>query len=48
MGFIGSVLLFSWLGLCLALVCCGALLLAVRVTPLVARQRAALYGVGRG
>jgi hypothetical protein len=35
------------LGICSTLVCCGALVLLIRVPPLVSRQRAALWGVGR-
>lgn len=35
------------LGLCSVAVCCGVLAIIVSLTPLLDRQRAALWGVGR-
>ena len=46
----GQLLTFSFyfaVGTCSTLVCCGALVLLVRVSPLVSRQRATLSGVSR-
>jgi len=46
----GQLLSFSYyfvLGICSTFVCCGALVLLVRVPLLVSRQRATLSGVSR-
>lgn len=47
MGFIVAFGFLFLVGLCSVVVCCGALVLLIRVSPLVSRQRAALWGVGR-
>jgi hypothetical protein len=47
MGFLIDVCYLTSLGICSALVCCGALLVVCRVLPLLDRQRAALWGVGQ-
>lgn len=47
MGLVLSGLFLLALGICSTLVCCGALVLLVRVPLLVAHQRATLSGVKR-
>ena len=47
MGFILGFWFLFLIGLCSVCVCCGALVLLVRVPLLVSRQRATLWGVGR-
>lgn len=47
MGFIVAFFYLFALGCCSVFVGCGALALVARVSPLVARQRATLYGVTR-
>lgn len=45
MGLFVQVLFLVLVALASVSVCCGSLLLLTRVTPLVERQRAALWGV---